>query len=91
MLLTSINGVGQHGSGLDLKGKLTTMMQDVLRGPVLESLPFYDPKAVIALLDRMPELEERKRSGISYILTSILSTCILHATDTRAPAFSDRH
>jgi asparagine synthase (glutamine-hydrolysing) len=27
------------------------MMQDTLRGPVLASLPFYDQKKVIALLD----------------------------------------
>lgn len=65
-------------SGLNLEGELTTMMQDVLRGPVLKSQPFYDPVLVIGLLDRLPELEERKRSGISYILTSVLSACVLH-------------
>jgi asparagine synthase (glutamine-hydrolysing) len=65
-------------SGLELDGKLSEMMQDVLRGPVLKSLPFYDQAAVVGLLDRMPELDERKRSGVSYILTSVLSACILH-------------
>jgi asparagine synthase (glutamine-hydrolysing) len=28
------------------------MMQDTLRGPVLASLPFYDQKKVVALLDQ---------------------------------------
>ena len=65
-------------AGLDLSGRLMQLMQDVLRGPVLAAQPFFDPAAVTALLDRLPELDERKRSGASYILTSVLSTCVLH-------------
>ena len=53
-------------------------MQDTLRGPILASQPFYDPKSVIGLLDRLPELDEQKRSGASYILTHVLSACVLH-------------
>jgi asparagine synthase (glutamine-hydrolysing) len=65
-------------AGLEPGGKLNQLMQDTLRGPVLESLPFFEPKAVIALLDKMSEFDDRKLSGASYLLTTILSACVLH-------------
>ncbi|MBX7166019.1 MAG: asparagine synthase (glutamine-hydrolyzing) [Pirellulales bacterium] len=65
-------------SGLDPQGRLSQMMNDVLRGPVLESQPFYEPAAVIYLLDKMADFDDRKRSGVSYILTTVLSACVLH-------------
>ncbi len=65
-------------SGLEPKGRLNELMQDVLRSPVLADLPFYDQTAVVQLLDRLPELDDRKRAGVSYILTTVLSACILH-------------
>ena len=65
-------------AGLEPGGKLNQLMQDTLRGPTLESLPYFEPKSVIALLDRMPEFDDRKRSGASYLLTTILSACVLH-------------
>ena len=65
-------------SGLEQTGRLSQLMEDTLRGPVLESQPFYNPKSVIGLLDRMPTFDEQKRSGASYILTHVLSACVLH-------------
>lgn len=65
-------------AGLEPGGKLNQLMQDTLRGPVLQSLPFFEPKSVIELLDRMPGFDDRKRSGASYLLTTILSACVLH-------------
>jgi asparagine synthase (glutamine-hydrolysing) len=65
-------------SGLEQNGRLSQLMQDTLRGPILDSQPFYDPSSVIGLLDRMPEFDDQKRSGASYILTHVLSACVLH-------------
>ncbi len=65
-------------SGLDPHGRLTQLMQDMLRSSVLDDQPFFDPAGVRFLLNKMPDLESTKRSGASYILTMILSTCVLH-------------
>jgi len=65
-------------AGLQPQGRLTQLMQDVLRSDVVKSLPFYEPAAITYLLDKMPEFDERKRSGASYILTTVLSACVLH-------------
>ena len=53
------------------------MMQDTLRGPDLESLPFYDQKKVIAVLDQLPEMSDSDRMGWDPVLTSILSACVI--------------
>ncbi|MBI2825883.1 MAG: asparagine synthase (glutamine-hydrolyzing) [Planctomycetia bacterium] len=65
-------------SGLEQTGRLSQLMEDTLRGPIMQSQPFFEPKAVIGLLDRMPSLDEQKRAGASYILTYVLSACVLH-------------
>jgi asparagine synthase (glutamine-hydrolysing) len=54
------------------------MMQDTLRGPVLSSLPFYNQKKIIALLDKIPAMSEGDRIGWDPILMSILSACLVH-------------
>lgn len=64
-------------SGLDPGGRLNQLMNDVLRGPALDQQPFFDPAGVRVLLDKMPTLEPSKRSGASYLLTLVLSTCVL--------------
>lgn len=53
------------------------MLQDTLRGPVLASLPFYDQKKVIALLDELPAMSDVERIGWDPVLMSILSTCVI--------------
>lgn len=42
-----------------------------------KSLRFYDQKAVIALLDRLPQMDETKRTEMSLILTEMVSACVL--------------
>jgi asparagine synthase (glutamine-hydrolysing) len=53
------------------------MMQDTLRGPSLASLPFYDQKKVVALLDRLPKMTEPERVGWDPVFMSILSACVI--------------
>ena len=53
------------------------MMQDTLRSSVLGSVPFYDQKKVIALLDRLPSMPEPDLIAWDGILMSVLSACVL--------------
>jgi asparagine synthase (glutamine-hydrolysing) len=53
------------------------MLQDTLRGGALASLPFYDQKRVVALLDDLPAMSNADRVGWDPILMSILSACVL--------------
>ena len=43
---------------LDPTERLSQIMQDTLRGPVMASLPFFDQRKVIALLDTLPSLDD---------------------------------
>ena len=65
-------------SGLDASGRLNQLMHDVFRSSVLDDQPFFDPQGTRLLLQKMPTLEPSKRGGASYILTMILSACVLH-------------
>jgi asparagine synthase (glutamine-hydrolysing) len=53
------------------------MMQDTLRGSVLASLPFYDQKKVVALLDDLPGKSEAERVVWDPVLMSVLSACVI--------------
>jgi asparagine synthase (glutamine-hydrolysing) len=58
--------------------RLREMTQDVLRGPALQALPFFDRKAVLALLDSLLDAE---RAGAGALwgapLVTILSASVL--------------
>ena len=53
--------------------RLHQMLQDTLRGAVLASVPFYDQKKVVALLDELPAMTDAARVGSDPVLMSILS------------------
>ncbi|MBI3418223.1 MAG: asparagine synthase (glutamine-hydrolyzing) [Verrucomicrobia bacterium] len=53
------------------------MLQDTLREPQLASMPFYDQKKIIALLDRLPSMSETDRVAWDPVFMSILSACVL--------------
>jgi asparagine synthase (glutamine-hydrolysing) len=53
------------------------MMQDTLRGSALASLPFYEQKKVVALLDRLPAMSDSDRVGWDPVLMSVLSACVI--------------
>jgi asparagine synthase (glutamine-hydrolysing) len=64
-------------SALQRNQPLQELLQDILRGEVMKSLPFYDQKAVIALLDQLPQMDESQRTQVAFTLTGIVSACIL--------------
>jgi asparagine synthase (glutamine-hydrolysing) len=53
------------------------MLQDTLRGATLASMPFYDQKKVVGLLDELPGMSDDKRVDWDPVLMSILSACVL--------------
>jgi asparagine synthase (glutamine-hydrolysing) len=57
--------------------RFSTYVQDTLRGPLLESSPFFDHKKVVALLDALPSMEVGSRVANDQILMQLLSFCVL--------------
>jgi hypothetical protein len=74
---TTSEGGSANGSIVASQYNFCQSGEDTLRGPVLESLPFYDQKKVVALLDRLPGMSNSDRVGWDPTLMSILSACIV--------------
>jgi len=55
-----------------------TYVQDTLRGPVLASMPFFDQRQVVDLLDRLPEMDTGARVANDQVLMLLVSMCVLH-------------
>jgi len=62
---------------LDFQGKFHTLLQDVLRGPILGAISFFDQKKVIRLLDGLETMDEGARVASDQVLMTVLSACIL--------------
>ena len=52
-------------------------VQDTLRGPGLSAMPFFDQQAVVALLDRLPEMDTGARVANDQVLMLLASMCVL--------------
>jgi len=57
---------------------LHTLLQDTLRGRALQSVPFFAPAKVRALLDRVPEMDTADKTAVDPALMFVLSTCLMH-------------
>ena len=58
---------------------LHRLTQELLRGPALARLPFFDQAAVVALLDQLPRLEEGARIALDAALLMIACACVLQS------------
>jgi len=56
---------------------LHQMMQDTLRGTILDSIPFVRKQGVVELLDRIPSLDDGAKTGLEVPLITLLSACVL--------------
>jgi asparagine synthase (glutamine-hydrolysing) len=63
---------------LNPSAKLHDLVQDRLRGETLASIPFFDQKKVVALLDQLPTMDESARVANDQILMFLTSACVLH-------------
>jgi asparagine synthase (glutamine-hydrolysing) len=53
-------------------------MQDTLRGSALLGLPFFEPKAVIGLLDALPGLDAETLTAIDAPLMILTTACVMN-------------
>jgi asparagine synthase (glutamine-hydrolysing) len=58
--------------------RLNAFVQDTLRGPVLRSIPFFDPNKVVGLLDSLHAMDDGARVANDQILMTMVSICVLH-------------
>jgi asparagine synthase (glutamine-hydrolysing) len=63
---------------LNPEERLSTCVQDTLRGPVLASIPYFDQSKVIDLLDRLETMDEGSRAANDQVLMLLVSACVLH-------------
>src|SRR5207247_11201643 len=62
---------------LNPQGRLSILMQDMLRGPVLASMPFFDQKKIGNMLDGLQTTDENSRVANDQVLMMVLSACVL--------------
>jgi len=63
---------------LNPQGRFGVLMQEMLRGSVLMSMPFFDQKKVVDVLDSLHTVDESSRVANDQALMMILSACVLH-------------
>jgi asparagine synthase (glutamine-hydrolysing) len=63
---------------LNPKEKLSTFVNDTLRGPTLASIPYFNQKNVIGLLDSLSTMDEGSRVANDQVLMMLVSACVLH-------------
>ncbi|MBV9573579.1 MAG: asparagine synthase (glutamine-hydrolyzing), partial [Acidobacteriales bacterium] len=64
-------------AALNLESRLSSRIQDTLRGPVLTSIPFFERAKVLRLLDNLPAMDEGSRVANDPVLMVLLSACAL--------------
>jgi asparagine synthase (glutamine-hydrolysing) len=57
--------------------QLNTFVQDTLRGPVLASIPFFDQRKVVGLLDSLHSMDGGARVANDQVLMLLTSACVL--------------
>ena len=62
---------------LNPEQRLASLVQDTLRGPTLASIPFFDQRKVIDVLDGISAMDEGSRVAFDQILMLLTSACIL--------------
>jgi asparagine synthase (glutamine-hydrolysing) len=62
---------------LNPEQRLSSLVQDTLRGPTLGSIPFFDQAKVINLLDRVETMDEGSRVAVDQVLMLLVSACVL--------------
>jgi asparagine synthase (glutamine-hydrolysing) len=56
----------------------STYVQDTLRGPVMASIPYFNQKKIVCLLDRLHSMDTGARTASDQILMPLVSMCVLH-------------
>jgi len=59
------------------QGRFGALVQDTLRGPALASIPFFDQRKVVNLLDNLCSKDEGSCISNDHVLLILLSACVL--------------
>jgi asparagine synthase (glutamine-hydrolysing) len=62
---------------LNPEKRLSSFVQDTLRGPTLAAIPYFDPKKVVGLLDSLDSMDEGSQVANDQILMMLVSACVL--------------
>ncbi|NMO21281.1 asparagine synthase (glutamine-hydrolyzing) [Pyxidicoccus fallax] len=62
---------------LKQSGRLYQLVRDALHGPELEALPFFEPRKVRELLERLPRLSTHEQGLLDPMLMELTSLCLL--------------
>jgi len=63
---------------LNPEQRFSAYVQDTLRGPILKSIPYFDQKKVVGLLDSLETMDEGAQVANDQVLMILVSACILH-------------
>jgi asparagine synthase (glutamine-hydrolysing) len=55
-----------------------TYVQDVLRGSVMASIPYFNQKKIVAMLDGLDRMNAGERTSFDQILMPLVSMCVIH-------------
>jgi asparagine synthase (glutamine-hydrolysing) len=55
-----------------------TYVQDMLRGSVMASIPYFDQKKIVGMLDSLSTMDAGARSASDQILMPLVSMCVIH-------------
>jgi len=64
-------------ASLNPQGKLHAFVQDTLRGAHLASMPFFDRRKIIDILDRIDDMDDAGRIANDTTLMFVTSACVL--------------
>ena len=53
-------------------------VQDMLRGSVMASIPYFNQKEIVSMLDRLQRMDAGARSAYDQILMPLVSMCVIH-------------
>lgn len=53
-------------------------VQDMLRGSVMASIPYFDQKKIVAMLDGLSRMDAGARTAYDQILMPLVSMCVIH-------------
>lgn len=62
---------------LNANGKFSMLIQDLLRGSLLRSIPFFDQLKVVQMLDALPKHQKMPNVMSEQVLMLTLSACVL--------------
>ncbi|HEX3322635.1 MAG TPA: asparagine synthase (glutamine-hydrolyzing) [Terriglobales bacterium] len=63
---------------LNPEQRFSAFVQDTLRGSALSSIPYFDQKKVVGLLDSIEGMDEGDRVANDQVLMLLVSACVLH-------------